>query len=86
MKKSEKKFSIGMILFNVLSLIVILLVIYWLIVWNIENTKNKQLHESLLSDANITTETAIINDAKVDTIHIDFKSLLSQNKDTVRMA
>lgn len=85
MKKSEKKFSIGMLLFNVLSLIVILLVIYWLIIWNIENRKNKQLHESLLSDANITTEIATINDTKVDTIHIDFKSLLAQNEDTVRM-
>ena len=86
MKKSEKKFSIRMLIFNILSLIVVLLSIYWLILWNIENSKNKQLHDSLLSDANITTETTTINDREVDTIHIDFKSLLAQNEDTVRMA
>lgn len=85
MKKSDKKFNISMLLFNALSLIVVLLVIYLLINWNTENSKNKQLYDSLLSDANITTETTTINDTKVDTIHIDFKSLLAQNEDTVRM-
>lgn len=85
MKKTQKTFSIRMLIFNILSLIVVLLVIYWLILWNTENSKNKQLYESLLSNANITTETTIINDTQVDTIHIDFKSLLEQNEDTVRM-
>lgn len=85
MKKSKKKFSVGILLFNILSLIIVLFIIYVLVRWNIENHKNEQLQESVISDANITTDTATINDTKIESIHVDFDSLLAQNKDTVRM-
>lgn len=85
MKKSNKKFSKAMILFNILSLIIVLFIIYLLVMWNIENYKNKHLSESLISDANIATDTTTIDGVKIETINVDFNSLLSQNKDTIRM-
>lgn len=84
-EKTKKKLNLGMILFNVLSLLIVLYLIYLLIVWNIENKKNKELQESLISDANITTDTTTINDTRVETLNVDFNALLAQNKETVRM-
>lgn len=82
-KKTKKKLNFGMILFNVLSLLIVLYLIYLLIVWNIENKKNKELQESLVSDANITTDTTTINDTRIETLNVDFNALVAQNKETV---
>ncbi len=86
MKKSNKKFSIGMLIFNILSLIIVLFAIYWLIIWNIENHKNQQLQESLISNTDIITDVTTINNTKVENIRVDLSSLQTQNSDTVRMA
>lgn len=83
MKKIKNTFNIGMIIFHVLSLITILIILYLLIQWNLENRRSKQLQETLISEADITTETATINDTKVETIGVDYTSLLSQNRDIV---
>ena len=47
--------------------------------------RNKELQESLISDANITTDTTTIHDTRVVTLNVDFNALIAQNKDTVRM-
>lgn len=85
MEKSNKKISISMLLFNIVSLIIVLLAIYWLILWNIENDKNQKLQKSIISNANIDTDIATIGDTKVENIHVDLNPLLEQNPDTVRM-
>ena len=85
MKKSNKKFSVGVLIFNIISLIIVLFAIYWLIMWNIENHKNQKLQESIISNADIITDVATINDTKVENIRVDLSSLLEQNPDTVRM-
>ena len=74
-----------MLLFNIISLIIVLFAIYWLIQWNIENHKNQQLQESIVSHANITTDTTIIQNTKVENIRVDLSSLVAQNPDTVRL-
>ncbi len=85
MEKSNPKFSVGMLIFNFISLLIVLSAIYWLIIWNIENHKNQQLQESIISNADIITEATTINDMKVENIRVDLSSLLEQNPDTVRM-
>lgn len=85
MEKSNQKFSVGMLIFNIISLLIVLFVIYWLIIWNIENHKNQQLQESIISNADIITDATTINDTKVENIRVDLSSLLEQNPDTVRM-
>ena len=85
MENSNPKFSVGMLIFNFISLLIVLSDIYWLIIWNIENHKNQQLQESIISNADIITEATTINDMKVENIRVDLSSLLEQNPDTVRM-
>ena len=75
-----------MLIFNILSLIIVLFAIYWLIIWNIENHKNQQLQESLISNTDIITDVTTINNTKVENIRVDLSSLQTQNSDTVRMA
>lgn len=85
MEKSNKKFNVGMLIFNILSLIIVLLVIHLLIKWNRENDKSQELQESLITDAKIATDVTTINETKVENIHVDLSSLLAKNPDTVRL-
>ena len=85
MQKSNKKYNTGMLIFNILSLIIVVLAIHLLIKCHSENHKNQELQESLIADAKITTDVTTINEAKVENIHVDLNSLLAKNPDTVRL-
>ncbi len=82
-KKKKKKKSI---LFNIIIIICLAAIIYSsynIVLWFIDNYKNKKLLEDLYNDVTITEEDVIINDTKLKKKHYDITKLIERNPDTV---
>ncbi len=84
-----KKFSIGILLFRLISIIIIVICIFLLYRWNNENNENSELAKELINEF-ITESTTDNNINDIDdkttyyeALDIDFHSLLDQNEDTV---
>lgn len=95
--KKGKNFSIKLLLFRLVSLIIILVCLFLLYRWNNENNENEELANSLAdnfitqtnlenneenNEENSSTNTS--NDESIaETIEVNFEKLFNENEDTV---
>lgn len=87
--KKEKKFSLIIFLFRLISLIIILICLFLLYRWNNENNENAKLADNLAEEFVAESESNSQNnensnlDNSYEILEIDFQELINQNEDTV---
>jgi sortase B len=86
-EKKEKRISIPLLIFRLISLAIIIVCSVILIRWQIQNNENKDIQSSLSSTVTYDNTSASSGDSPIkqefDAINVDFNSLLEQNPDTV---
>ncbi len=93
-KKSDR--SIGLIIFRIISLIIILIALYFLYKWNLENKANSNIMDEILTKVNLPSvsitepenssnpeETENQDETTKKETLLDFSKLLETNSDTV---
>lgn len=82
MKKAPKT-NKAVLFFRIISLIIIVICIYQLYNWYIENKKNSEILSDIVSNYTQSTKQIIIGEKNISVLEADFQSLLEKNSDTV---
>lgn len=82
MKKAQKS-NKAILFFRIVSIIIIVICIYHLYNWYIENRKNSKILDELISNYTQSTKQIILGEETISVIETDFQSLLEKNSDTV---
>lgn len=86
MKKNNNKFNAFLIIFRIISFIIIIISLYSIFDWYMENKNSKNILENTLSNVEInTTQVELPNETITDyqLLDVDFNSLVSTNKDVI---
>ena len=80
-KREGHKGSIFILIFRIISLIIIAICIYKLVFWYIENKKNNDILNDIISEQK--TEEIVVGDETIKVLRHNFDELLAKNGDTV---
>lgn len=80
-KREGHKGSIFILIFRIISLIIIAICICKLVFWYIENKKNNDILNDIISEQK--TEEIVVGDEKIKVLRHNFDELLAKNGDTV---
>ena len=82
MKKS-KKTNFIILLFRTISFIIIIICLYQLCNWYIENKKNNDIFEDIVSNYSDSTKQIIIGEERISVLNVRLQDLIEKNSDTV---
>ena len=85
-KTKNKKINKIILIIRIISLIVMALCIFELAKWFLENRKNDGILTDIITNYAQSTKEIIIGEEKVSVLEANFKDLLEENNDIVRMA
>lgn len=84
-KKYKQKYLLSLIV-NIISMISIIVVIYYLWSWHQDNKKTENIANEILSNSNISYENITVDDksnTNINVLNIDFNKLIEVNSDTI---
>ena len=82
MKKS-KRMNFAILFFRIVSVIIIIICVYQLYNWYIENKKNGDILEEIVSNYAQSTKQIIIGEEEVSALEVKIQDLIEKNGDTV---
>lgn len=80
-KKKTKNFIFNIII--VICVIAIIFSSYNIVIWFIDNNRNKALLDNIYNQVTVSENQITVNDKTIQKYHYDLSKLLSQNEDTV---
>lgn len=82
MKIKKGNLLIGFI--QVISIIIIIISLYYIYLWYIDNKKTENILNEIYENANVSSDNiSIDNDLKIEVENIDFNKLINKNPDTI---
>ncbi len=82
MKIKKGNLLIGFI--QVISIIIIIISLYYIYLWNIDNKKTENILNEIYENANVSSDNiSVDNDLKIEVENIDFNKLINKNPDTI---
>ena len=82
MKIKKGNLLIGFI--QVISIIIIIISLYYIYLWYIDNKKTENILNEIYENANVSSENiSVDNDLKIEVENIDFNKLINKNPDTI---
>ena len=81
--KESKKSNKIILFFRIVSLTIIIVCTYQLVNWYIENKKNNDMLDDMVSNYTQSTKDIIIGEETITSLEINFDDLLEKNGDTV---
>ena len=82
MKIKKGNLLIGFI--QVISIIIIIISLYYIYLWYIDNKKTENILNEIYENANVSSDNiSVDNDLKIDVENIDFNKLINKNPDTI---
>ena len=82
MKIKKGNLLIGFI--KVISIIIIIISLYYIYLWYIDNKKTENILNEIYENANVSSDNiSIDNDLKIEVENIDFNKLINKNPDTI---
>lgn len=82
MKIKKGNLLIGFI--QVISIIIIIISLYYIYLWYIDNKKTENILNEIYENANVSSDNiSIDNDLKIEVENIDFNKLINKNSDTI---
>lgn len=82
MKIKKGNLLIGFI--QVISIIIIVISLYYIYLWYIDNKKTENILNEIYENANVSSDNiSIDNDLKIEVENIDFNKLINKNPDTI---
>lgn len=82
MKIKKGNLLIGFI--QVISIIIIVVSLYYIYLWYIDNKKTENILNEIYENANVSSDNiSIDNDLKIEVENIDFNKLINKNPDTI---
>lgn len=82
MKIKKGNLLIGFI--QVISIIIIIISLYYIYLWYIDNKKTENILNEIYENANVSSDNiSVDNDLKIEVENIDFNKLINKNPDTI---
>lgn len=82
MKIKKDNLLIGFI--QVISIIIIIISLYYIYLWYIDNKKTENILNEIYENANVSSDNiSVDNDLKIEVENIDFNKLINKNPDTI---
>ena len=82
MKIKKGNLLIGFI--QVISIIIIIISLYYVYLWYIDNKKTENILNEIYENANVSSDNiSVDNDLKIEVENIDFNKLINKNPDTI---
>ena len=82
MKIKKGNLLIGFI--QVISIIIIIISLYYIYLWYIDNKKTENILKEIYENANVSSDNiSVDNDLKIEVENIDFNKLINKNPDTI---
>ena len=82
MKIKKGNLLIGFI--QVISIIIIIISLYYIYLWYIDNKKTENIINEIYENANVSSDNiSVDNDLKIEVENIDFNKLINKNPDTM---
>lgn len=82
MKIKKGNLLIGFI--QVISIIIIIISLYYIYLWYIDNKKTENILNEIYESANVSSDNiSVDNDLKIEVENIDFNKLINKNPDTI---
>lgn len=82
MKIKKGNLLIGFI--QVISIIIIIISLYYIYLWYIDNKKTENILNEIYENANVSSDNiSVDNDLKIELENIDFNKLINKNPDTI---
>lgn len=82
MKIKKGNLLIGFI--QVISIIIIIISLYYIYLWHIDNKKTENILNEIYENANVSSDNiSVDNDLKIEVENIDFNKLINKNPDTI---
>lgn len=85
-KTKNKKINKIILIIRITSIIIMAICIFELTKWFLENRKNDGILNDIITNYAQSTKEIVIGEEKVSVLEANFKDLLEENNDTVRMA
>lgn len=81
--KNSKRMNFAILFFRIVSVIIIIICVYQLYNWYIENKKNGDILEEIVSNYAQSTKQIIIGEEEVSALEVKIQDLIEKNGDTV---